>query len=33
MNVTRRGFIKLFAIGFVSALAGELDASDDDGGG
>ena len=34
MNMTRRGFIHLFAVGFISAVAGELDASandDDDG--
>ena len=35
MQMTRRGFIRLFALGFISAVAGELDASnaddDDDG--
>ena len=30
--MTRRNFIRLCAVGFIYAIAGELDASDDDDG-
>lgn len=30
--MTRRSFCKLFIVGFVSAIAGELESDDDDGG-